>query len=79
MTDDDTTESVNTRWDYTNDLISGLYLLAYIVLTGLAGHGLIDLTVVPVFWRSVIVVIALIAAVWTFGSEAFRTAMKYKA
>ena len=75
---DETTESVLTRWDYTNDVIAGLYLLAYVILTALAGYGYLDLTVIPVFWRTVIVTIALVAAVWTFGAEAFKTALEYK-
>jgi hypothetical protein len=76
--DDGTTQSTATRWDYTNDVIAAGYLLAYVVLTAVAAYGYFDLSVLPVYWRTAAVTIALVAVVWTFGATAFRTVMEYR-
>lgn len=81
MSDSDggTTTSTATRWDYTNDIIATGYLLAYVVVTAGAAYGALDLTTLPVGWRTAVVAIALVAAVWTFGATAFRTVMEHRA
>ena len=75
---DDTTRSTQTRWAYTNDAIALGYLAAFIVLSAIGSRGLIDLRTLPTFWRSALVLIALVAAAWTFGTAAVQAAAKLR-
>jgi len=71
------TTSTQVRWEYTNDVIAGGYLLAYILLTAVDGYWVINLSALPTGWRMATVGIALIATAWTFGGGAVRAASKF--
>jgi len=70
----DETTSTALRWQYTNDVIAGGYLFAYLLLTALDGVWVVDLTALPTFWRVAAWTIALTAAAWTFGGAAVEAA-----
>jgi len=75
---DDTTRSTQTRWAYTNDAIAIGYLAAFLVLSAVGSRQIIDLRTLPAFWRTALVLIALVAAAWTFGTAAVQAAAKLR-
>ena len=75
---DDTTQSTQTRYPYTNDGIAVGYLLAFLILSAVGSRGIINLSALPVFWRTSLVLIALVPAAWAFGTAAVQAAAKLR-
>jgi len=72
----DTTESVSTRWTYTNDLIAGFLVLSFVgyvfartILVPIL-LGPIELPSLNAFALGVFATGFGIAVAWTFGAEA---------
>lgn len=74
--EDGTTISTRTRWTYTNDVIAGAYLSAYVALTGLGAAGILDISALPAEWRGTLLAIAGVAAAWTFGTDVLKSVME---
>lgn len=67
---DSGTESVQTRWRFTNDVLAGALLTGFLALVGLHGYGLLDVSTFPVNGLITLFAVVPIAAIWTFGAEA---------
>jgi len=68
----ESTTSVSRRWIYTNDILAGLLLASFPILTGLGSTQILALSSIPDSWRLAYLLIAGTAAVWAFGSEALE-------
>ena len=72
---DETTESAQTRWPYTNDVAAILLVLSFVAAVGAAAYaiatGRIDASIDfgLLIWGYLALV--LLAGTWLFGSDAF--------
>lgn len=73
--DDEQTQSTQTRWAYTNDLLAALVL---VTLCGVVAASLWYRVSVGDRVFTVFATIALIAAIWTFGKQAVTALAKLK-
>jgi len=73
--DDDTTQSVDTRWAYSNDLLAGL-LLGALAASVLASQGLGWFA--PEHVEYAFSAAALLAAIWAFGTESVNALRKLR-
>lgn len=72
---DDTTESVQTRWDYTNDvaalLLVGSFALAFVAGAWGIATGNVDASLDMGLLTYGLIVLVLLAGTWLFGADAF--------
>ena len=71
-TDDDTTASAATRWEFTNDVVGAGYLVAFVVIVAGNAADLLGLAQVPIEVRAVWLTIAGVIATWMFGVAALK-------